>query len=411
MELFEAVQGFFEQSADRLNLDDATRAALGTPERELAVQVRVPMDDGELQVLPGWRVQYNSARGPYKGGLRFHPDASLDEFRCFAALMTWKTALLDIPYGGGKGGVKVDPKLLSEGERERLCRAFLRGIAAIVGPETDIPAPDVNTGPPEMAWMYDEYSRMIGADVPGVITGKPIAVGGSLGRDAATGRGALFCLDRIAHARGWTRERIRVAVEGYGNAGSWFAVLAFQLGYRVVAVSDSKGAISNPEGLDPRSVLDHKRATGSVVDFKAGDTIDGADIMGVDCEVLVPAALEETLRADNADMVQANLIVEVSNYPITPEADAALSGRGVSVVPDILGSAGGVVVSYLEWAQNLQRERWPEERVNRRLQELMEASTDEVVARANTSGVSQREAAYEIAVERVAEAQRARGYR
>jgi glutamate dehydrogenase (NAD(P)+) len=369
------------------------------------------MDDGEVHVYPGWRVQYNGARGPYKGGLRFHPDASLDEFRCFAALMTWKTALLDIPYGGGKGGVKVDPKLLSDPERERLSRAFLRGIAPIVGPEVDIPAPDVNTGPREMAWMYDEYRRMTGIDAPGVITGKPISLGGSLGRDAATGRGALFCLDRIAHARGWTRERIRVAVEGYGNAGSWFAILAFQLGYRIVAVSDSKGAVLNAEGLDPRSVLDHKRETGSVVDFKAGDTIDGPDIMGVDCDVLIPAALEESIRADNAEIVKANLVVEVSNYPTTPEADAALTARGINVVPDILGSAGGVVVSYLEWAQNLQRERWPEERVNRRLQELMETSTDQVIARANASGVTQREAGYEIAVERVAEAQRARGYR
>jgi glutamate dehydrogenase (NAD(P)+) len=296
MELFEAVQGFFEQSATRLGLDEATKVALATPERELAIQVRVPMDDGGLEVFPGWRVQYNGARGPYKGGLRYHEDASLDEFRCFAALMTWKTSLLDIPYGGGKGGVKVNPKLLSEGEVERLSRAFFRGIAPIVGPEVDIPAPDVNTGPREMAWMYDEYSRITGIDSPGVITGKPIATAGSLGRDAATGRGALFCLDRIAHAHGWTREKIRLAVEGYGNAGSWFAILAFQMGYRIVAVSDSKGAIANAEGLDPRSVLDHKRRTGSVIDFKAADTIDGGDIMGVDCEVLVPAALASVIQ-------------------------------------------------------------------------------------------------------------------
>jgi glutamate dehydrogenase/leucine dehydrogenase len=409
MELFRAVQGFFEQAADRLSLDEGTRSALRTPERELAIQVRVPMDDGELHSFPGWRVQYNAARGPYKGGLRFHPNASLDEFRCFAALMTWKTALLDIPYGGGKGGVRVDPKLLSVGELERLSRAFFRGIAPLVGPELDIPAPDVNTGPREMAWMCDEYSRIVGRACPGVITGKPVGTGGSLGRDAATGRGALFCLDRIAHARGWTRERIRIAVEGYGNAGSWLAVLAFQLGFRIVAVSDSKGAISNPDGLDPRSVLDHKRESGSVVDFKAAETIDGPAIMGVDCDVLVPAALEESIDADNADSVRANLVLEVSNYPATPDADAALAARGVTVVPDVLGSAGGVVVSYLEWVQNLQRERWAEDRVNRRLQELMDASTDATMARANANGITQREAAYEIAVERVADAQRARG--
>lgn len=411
MKLFEAVQGFFEQSADRLDLDQATRTVLDTPEREIAVQVRVAMDDGTLGTFPGWRVQYNGARGPYKGGLRFHENASLDEFRCFAALMTWKTSLLDVPFGGGKGGVKVNPKLLSTREIERLSRSFIRGIGPIIGPQRDVPAPDVNTGGREMAWMYDEYSKIVGIDSPGVITGKPVTIGGSLGRDSATGRGGLFALDRIARAHGWSREKIRVAVEGYGNAGSWFAILAFQLGYRVVAVSDSKGGIVNPEGIDPRSLLEHKRDTGSVVDFKGADTIEGADIVAVDCEVLVPAALEESLREDNVDRVKAQLVLEVANYPTVPNADKSLAERGVIVVPDILASAGGVVVSYLEWAQNIQRERWPEQRVNDRLQELMDASTDEVMERANSRGITHREAAFDIAVDRVAEAQRLRGFR
>ncbi len=409
MALFEAVQGFFEKAADRLKLDDATRKVLSTPRREVSVQVRVAMDDGSLDVYPGWRVQYNGTRGPFKGGLRFHPNASLDEFRCFAALMTWKTALLDVPFGGGKGGVQVDPKQLSIHELERLCRAFFWAIENEVGPYRDIPAPDVNTGAREMAWMYDEYAKTHG-DSPAVITGKPIALGGSLGRDAATGRGALFCLDRIAHHRGWTREKIRIAVEGYGNAGSWFAVLARQLGYEVVAVSDSKGAIYNPEGIPPRAVLEHKQETGTVVGFKHADTIPGEDIVGVDCEVLVPAALEESIRVDNADTVKANLVMEVANYPTTPDADASLAARGVTIVPDILGSAGGVTVSYLEWAQNIQRERWSEERVNHRLQEVMEAATDDVLDRANTKAISTRAAAYEIAIERVAEAGRTRGW-
>jgi glutamate dehydrogenase (NAD(P)+) len=409
MELFGAVMGFFNQAADRIGLDDATRRVLETPRREVAVQVRVPMDDGSLEIYQGWRVQYNAARGPFKGGLRFHPQASLDEFRCFAALMTWKTALLDVPFGGAKGGVRVDPKLLSEDELQRLCRAFFAAIDMVVGPRRDIPAPDVNTGPREMAWMYDEYSRVNG-DSPAVITGKPVALGGSLGRDAATGRGALLCLDRIAHHRGWTRERIRLAVEGYGNAGSWFAVLAHNLGYQVVAVSDSKGAILNPEGLYPRDVLEHKRDTGSVVGFKHADTIDGEDIIALDCDVLVPAALEESIHADNVGRVQANLVLEVANYPTTPEADTALTSRGVTVVPDILGSAGGVTVSYLEWAQNIQSERWSEGRVNHRLQELMEAATDAVMDRAHRNAISHRAAAYEIAVERVAEAGRIRGW-
>src|SRR3989475_3033308 len=252
VELFEAVQGFFEQAAGRIGLDDDTRRVLSSPRREVAVQCRVAMGDGRVEVFPGWRVQYNAARGPFKGGLRFHPNASLDEFRCFAALLTWKTALLDVPFGGGKGGVQVDPKRLSIHELERLCRAFFWAIENEVGPYRDIPAPDVNTGPREMAWMYDEYSKLHG-DSPAVITGKPVHLGGSLGRDAATGRGALFCLDRIAELRRWTREKIRIAVEGYGNAGSWFAILARQLGYEIVAVSDSKGGIYNPEGLPPRA--------------------------------------------------------------------------------------------------------------------------------------------------------------
>jgi glutamate dehydrogenase/leucine dehydrogenase len=411
MTLFEAVQGFYEQAADRLSLDQATREALDTPERELTVQVRVPMDDGSAETFPGWRVQYNSALGPYKGGLRFHEEASLDEFRCFAALMTWKTSLLDLPYGGGKGGVRVNPKLLSERELERLCRSFMRGIAPLIGPEIDIPAPDVNTSGREMAWMVDEYGRISGVDSRAVLTGKPIAFGGSLGRDAATGRGGLFALDHIAKTHGWTREKIRIAVEGYGNAGSWFAILAFQLGYRIVALSDTKGAIHNPEGIDPRSALEHKRESGSVVDFKAADTIDGHDLIGLDCEVLAPAALEESITAENADRVRANLVLELANYPVTSEADATLAQRGITVVPDILASAGGVVVSYLEWVQNIQRERWTEERVNTKLQELMEASTDAMIERANSNGSTFREAAFDIGVARVAEAQRLRGYR
>ena len=409
MQMFEAVQGFFDRAANRLHLDEATRNVLSTPRREVAVQVRVPMDDGRLNVYPGWRVQYNAARGPFKGGLRFHPNASLDEFRCFAALMTWKTALLDVPFGGAKGGVRVDPKELSIGELECLSRSFFAAIDMIVGPFRDIPAPDVNTGPREMAWMYDEYSKIHG-DSPGVITGKPLAIGGSLGRDSATGRGGLFCLDRFAHHRGWTRERINIAVEGYGNAGSWFAILAHEMGYRIVAVSDSKGAIYCDEGLNPRDVLAHKRETSSVIGYKHADTIDGADIIAVGCEVLVPAALEESIRADNTDVVKANLVLEVANYPTTPEADEALATRGITVIPDILSSAGGVTVSYMEWAQNVQRERWSEDRVNGRMKELMEASTDATLSRADENAISLRTSAYEIAIERVAEAGHLRGW-
>lgn len=407
--LFDAVQGHLDVAAKRLGLDDGARKVLSTHRREVAVAIRVSRDDGTFDVYPGWRIQHNGARGPFKGGLRFHPNASRDEFRCFSALMTWKTALLDVPFGGAKGGVQVDPKALSVAELERLCRSYVSAIELLIGPYRDIPAPDVNTGPREMAWMYDEYSRSRG-DSPAVITGKPVKLGGSLGRDAATGRGALFALDRIARSRRWTREHIRVAVQGFGNAGAWFAQLAHHQGYRVVAVSDTRGAVANAEGLTPRDVLEHKQRTGSVTGFKHADSIDSEDLIGIECEVLAPAALEESLRIDNAERVKANLVLEIANHPTTPEGDRLLQDRGVWVIPDILGSAGGVTVSYLEWVQNLQREHWSEERVNGRLKQLMESATDLVLERADEGGVPHRAAAYEIAVERVADAGRARGW-
>jgi glutamate dehydrogenase/leucine dehydrogenase len=407
---FEAVQEFYEHAAERLNLELSLREAMATPTRQIEVQVRVPMDGGGFKVFWGYRVQHNNARGPYKGGLRFHPNVSLDEIRCFAMLMTWKTALMNIPFGGGKGGVKVEPKLLSEAELERLSRNFIRAIADAIGPNVDVPAPDVNTNPKIMGWMADEYSRRFGP-TPAVITGKPIALGGSLGRDSATGRGALICLDQIVKARGWRREDTTIAIEGYGNAGSWLAVLAGELGYPIVAVSDSKGAVVNPEGLHPEKVLAHKHETGSVVGFEGAETIEGADLFGVDCTVFVPAALDESIKPDRARQIKAKVILEEANYPVTREADKILDDRGVTVVPDILASGGGVAVSYLEWVQDLQREAWPEERVNARLEELMERATGQALARAEAEGTTLRQAAYLIGVERVAEAEMARGYR
>jgi glutamate dehydrogenase (NAD(P)+) len=407
---FEAVTQAFEQAAERLTLELSLREAMATPTREVTVQIRVPMDGGGFKVFKGYRVQYNNARGPYKGGLRFHPNVSLDEIRCFAALMTWKTALMNIPFGGGKGGVQVEPKLLSEAELERLSRSFMRAIAEVIGPNVDVPAPDVNTNPQIMGWMADEYSRRYGPN-PAVITGKPIAVGGSLGREAATGRGALFALDHLVKARGWRREDQTLAIEGYGNAGSWLAVLAHQIGYRIVAVSDSKGAVHNPEGLHPEKVLAFKLETGSVVGYEPAETIDGGDIFGVECSVFVPAALDESIKEDQAKQIKAKVIVEEANYPVTTEADAILADRGVTILPDILASGGGVAVSYFEWVQDLQREQWTEDRVNGRLEEIMEAATGDVLARAEADGVTLREAAYLIAVERVAEAEVARGYR
>jgi glutamate dehydrogenase (NAD(P)+) len=406
---FEAVQEYYERAAEHLGLELSLREAMATPTREVRVQVRLPMDGGGFKVFRGYRVQYNNARGPYKGGLRFHPNVSLDEIRCFAALMTWKTALMNIPFGGGKGGVQVEPKLLSEPELERLSRSFMRAIAEVIGPNVDVPAPDVNTNPKIMAWMADEYARRYGPN-PAVITGKPVSVGGSLGRESATGRGALICLDRLVAARGWRREDTTLAVEGYGNAGSWLAVLAHELGYPIIAISDSKGATSNPRGLHPEKVLAHKQETGSVVGYDDGETIDGSDIFGIDCRVFVPAALDMSVNEETAPRIRAEAILEEANYPVTIEAEPILAQRGVTVVPDILASGGGVTVSYLEWVQDLQREAWSLDRVNARLEELIGTATDQVLARAEATGITLREAAYLIGVERVAEAEIARGY-
>jgi glutamate dehydrogenase (NAD(P)+) len=407
---FEAVRGFYEQAAERLGLELSLREALATPAREISVQLRVPTDFGGFRVFKGWRVQYNNARGPYKGGIRFHEEVSVDEIRTFAALMTWKTALMNIPFGGAKGGVRVDPKALSEPELERLSRAYMRGVADVIGPHVDIPAPDVNTTPQIMGWMADEYSRKYGPN-PAVITGKPVVLGGSLGRDAATGRGSAICLERLVKARGWRREDTTVAVQGYGNAGSWLAMILQELGYPILAVSDSRGAIFAEAGLPARAVLEHKRQTGSVAGFGDSEDISGEDIVQLDAAVLVLAALEEAVDAGTADLVKAQVIVETANYPVTPEADQTLAERGVTVVPDILASGGGVAVSYLEWVQDLQRESWPEERVNSRLEELMGAASDQVVARAEDEGITLRDAAYVIGVGRVAEAEVARGFR
>jgi glutamate dehydrogenase (NAD(P)+) len=407
---FDAVRWFYERAAEELRLELSLREALATPNREVTVQLRVPTDFGGFKVFTGWRVQYNNARGPYKGGIRFHADVSIDEIRTFAALMTWKTALMNIPFGGAKGGVRVDPKALSEGELERLARAYMRGIADAIGPHVDIPAPDVNTTPQIMGWMADEYARKYGPN-PAVITGKPVVLGGSLGRDAATGRGSLICLERLVRARGWQREDTRVAVQGYGNAGSWLAILLQELGYPIVAVSDSRGAVVSDRGLPAAEVLAHKQRTGSVAGFPEAETMDIDDIVGIDCSVLALAALEEAVHEGNADRLKAQVVVETANYPVTPEADSILEDRGVTVLPDILASGGGVAVSYLEWVQDLQRESWPEERVNSRLEELMGAATDEVLGRAEQEGRSLREAAYLVGVGRVLEAEVARGFR
>ncbi len=406
---FEAVNLFFDRAAEHVGLSDEMRAVLRTTYRELTVQVPVRMDDGSLQVLTGYRVQHNGARGPYKGGIRYHPDADLDEVRALASLMTWKTALVDIPFGGAKGGVQCDARAMSVAERERLTRRFTQQIGYVLGVNRDIPAPDVNTDAQTMAWMMDAYSSRYGY-TPAIVTGKPVELGGSLGREAATGRGCLFCLEEAAADLGIDLESATITVQGFGNVGSWFARLAAEAGYRVVAVSDVGGAIYDPSGLDVHAVLKHVRESGSVVGTRDTEALTNEDLLELDVDVLVPAALDGVVNRGNADRIRARLVVEAANHPVTPAADDILHGAGTTVIPDILANAGGVTVSYFEWAQNIQQFRWEEERVNDELRKTMTRAWKNVHARALVDEIPLRLAAFAIAVEKVDLADRLRGY-
>lgn len=403
-----AVQGFFLSAAGSLDLNDDLRTALLEPQREVTARVRVSMDDGSIQTFTGWRVQHNDARGPFKGGLRFHPNVTLDEVRAFASLMTWKTALLDVPFGGGKGGLVVDPRLLSDGELERLARGFFRQLLTMIGSETDIMAPDVNVDERIMAWMADEYAQLMHKD-PAIVTGKPAPQGGLVARPRATGRGAFACLDAFVRARGERRADLRVAVQGCGSAGRHLALAAHDAGYRIVALADSKGAVVKETGLDPRVALEHKRRTGTVSDLEGAETLAPDVFIGVDCDVLALAALSRAINEENHDEVRARVVIEVANHPASTEALVGLSERGIDVVPDILASAGGVVVSYFEWAGNRAPEDWKGADFDVLLESRMRETTDTVLRRAQTTAGGLRQAAYEIAVERVAAAERQRG--
>ncbi len=407
---YEIVTHYFDLAAERLKLRDDVAAVLRSSYREVQVQIPITVNDGTIHVYSGYRVQHNGARGPYKGGVRFHPEVDLDEVRALAALMTWKTAVVDVPFGGAKGGIHVDPDPMSESERERMTRRYTDQITHIIGPTRDIPAPDMNTNAQTMAWMMDQYGRKMG-HTPQIVTGKPIALGGSHGREAATGRGCVMLLEEAAREAGLDSATLTVAVQGFGNVGSWAARLAAEAGYTVVAVSDVRGAVHAAHGLDIGRLEDHVAETGSVVDYPGADTIDDPDdLLYLDVDVLIPAAIGEVIREDNADRVQADLIVEGANSPTTPVADRILQERGVTVLPDILANAGGVTVSYFEWVQNVQEFRWDESEVNRRLGNKLKGAYEVVRDRADHRGVGLREAAFALAVERVAEAAHLRGY-
>ena len=406
---FEAVNLFFDRAADHVGLSDEMRDVLRTTYREITVQVPVRMDDGRLQVLTGYRVQHNAARGPYKGGVRYHPDADIDEVRALASLMTWKTAVVDIPFGGAKGGVQCDARNMSLGEKQRLTRRFTQQISYILGTSRDIPAPDVNTDAQTMAWMMDAYSSRYGY-TPAIVTGKPVELGGSLGRDAATGRGCVYCLAEAARDLDIGLEGATVAVQGFGNVGSWFARLVRDLGCRVVAVSDVQGGIHRDGGLDLDAVVDHARESGSVVDAPGTERITNEELLELDVDVLVPAALDRVVNERNADRVNAPVIVEAANHPVTPAADEILHEAGKTVIPDILANAGGVTVSYFEWVQNIQQFRWEEDHVNEELRKTMSRAWTNVHARAKREEIPLRLAAFAIAVEKVEHADRLRGY-
>jgi glutamate dehydrogenase (NAD(P)+) len=408
---FAIAQQQFDTAAQILDLDPRLRAVLREPVRELHVSLPVRMDDGDVKVFKGFRVQYNDARGPSKGGIRFHPDETVDTVRALAAWMTWKTAVMDLPLGGGKGGIICNPKTLSERELERLSRAYIGAIAWIMGPERDIPAPDVYTTPQIMGWMMDEYSKLRGHSTPGAITGKPLSLWGSLGRDDATARGTWYAIREAARVIGIDLPKARVAIQGFGNAGTFAATLGLELfGCKVVAVSDSKGGVYNPNGLKYDDVRAHKASTGSVVGFPGGQPISNADILETDAEILIPAALESQITADNARRVKARIVAEAANGPTTPEADALLHAREVFVIPDFLCNAGGVTVSYFEWVQNQRGMPWELEDVHRRLDRKMTRAFAEVLASSRKHNVDMRTGAYCVAVARVAEAVRARGW-
>ena len=408
-EFQDAALRLFNLAAERLHLDPGIREKLRWPKRELTVHFPVRMDDGSIQVFLGYRVQHNVTRGPAKGGIRYHPDVTLEEVRALAALMTWKCAVVNVPFGGAKGGVRCDPKKMSLRELEGLTRRYTTEISVLLGPESDIPAPDVYTNAQTMAWIMDTYSMHKGYSVPGVVTGKPIAIGGSLGRKEATARGCVFTIQEAARELGLDLSRATAVVQGYGNAGSIAAVLLQELGVRVIAVSDSRGGAFNPKGIDPARVLDHKGKTGTAATFPEADRISNQELLELPCDILVPAALEGVITKENAPRIKARIMAEAANGPTTPEADPILFANNVFVIPDILANAGGVTVSYFEWVQNLEMLHWSEEDVNRRLREIMVRSFHEVKEIAVKERVDMRTAAYILAVGRVAEATLLRG--
>src|SRR5436190_8506805 len=405
----EIVRHYFDIAAEKLGLPDDVRTVFWTPYREVTVQIPVRLADGKVHVFSGYRIQHNGARGPYKGGIRFHPEVDIDEVRALASLMTWKTAVAGVPFGGAKGGVNCPAGQLEPSEVEKIARSFMDKIEKVLGPTRDIAAPDVNTNAQVMAWLMDEYGKLHG-HTPAIVTGKPIALEGSLGREAATGRGCVYMFREAAPHIGLSPTDTTFVVQGFGNVGSWAARIMQQLGARMIAVSDASGAIRSDAGIDANALVDHLAAGGLITEFQAAQPIDPADLVAVPCDVLIPAALGGMIHEGNADRIDCKMLVEGANSPTTPAADKILRDKGTYIIPDVMANAGGVVVSYFEWVQNLQHFRWEEREVNDKLGTIMRRSYREVSSRSKEEGIDLREGAYLVGIERVVEAARTRGY-
>ena len=408
---FQAVNRYFEEAARLIDLDEAMWSVLTSTYREISVQIPVRLDSGDLICARGYRVQHNGARGPYKGGIRYHPTADLEEVRALASLMTWKTALLGLPFGGAKGGIEVDPTGMSSAELQRMTRRFANGIAHVLGVYRDIPAPDMNTNAQTMAWMMDAYSATHGYS-PAIVTGKPLDLGGAPGREAATGRGVVYILEAYAEQHGLDMRDLRIAIQGFGNVGSWVATEAAAQGATVVAVSDVAGGVRREAGLDVAGLVEVARGGGRVGDTEqlGVDRVSNVELLESPCDVLVPAALGEVIDTDNAPDIQADVVVEAANYPVTPGADKILGDRGIQVIPDILANAGGVTGSYFEWTQNIQQFTWKEERFNEELRDRLRTAYQATTSAAEELGCTRRQAAFAIGIKKVAQAARMRGY-
>ncbi len=399
----------FDAAANKLGLNNDIREVIKYPERILTVSVPVRMENGRIHRFEGYRVQHSTARGPAKGGIRFHPQVTLDEVKALATWMTWKCAVMNIPFGGGKGGITCDPKNMTQGELERMTRRYTAGILPLIGPEQDIPAPDVYTNSQTMSWIMDTYSMTKGYTIPGVVTGKPIALGGSLGRNDATARGVFYTIEHACAHLKIPLKGSRAVIQGFGNAGSFAADLLHSAGAKVLAANDSTGGVYNQSGLDVPALLAHKEKTGRVAGFAGAEAISSAELLALECDILVPAALENSIHADNAAAVRTKIIAEAANGPITPAADRIMEAKGIFVIPDILCNAGGVTVSYFEWVQDEQHLFWDAQDVYTRLERIMKASFADVLKIHLDHKVSMRIAANMLGIGRVAEAVRLRG--